>query len=156
MPGTRRVQKGLFLAVAADVVGDLLLERLEPLEELFRRDCVLRLARPKEPRSGLDGGLPGRFIGAFAVDVLALERLDLVEIDVRELAALLLVLLDARRLALRRYRLARDLLLEGRVLVAVLVAQHEARVAGLRLVGVDARDPDFLLHPEAIPVERDP
>ena len=52
----------------ANVVGDLLLERLEPLEELFRRDRVSGLARSEEPRSGLDGGLPACFLGALAVD----------------------------------------------------------------------------------------
>jgi hypothetical protein len=82
-----------------------------------------------------------------------LERLDPVEVDVREFVPLLLVEFDPRALALRGHRLARDGLLERRVLVPLLVAEDEPSVTGLRLVSVDPLDPDFLLHAKFFPVE---
>jgi hypothetical protein len=55
-----------------------------------------------------------------------------VEVDVRKAVALLLVVGDRRLVALRRERLLGDACAEGRVFVALLVAQDEARVPRFR------------------------
>src|SRR2546423_14423201 len=134
---------GLVRGLAADVVGDALLERLQALEQLLRWHGLLRLAA-EQPRCGIDGRLPrdllDRLGGAAAVRFL--ERLDAVEVDVRESAALLLVEGDTRRSPLGSDRVARDLLSEGRVLAALVVAEDEPRVAGLRLERLHLGDGD--------------
>jgi hypothetical protein len=56
-----------------------------------------------------------------------LERLDLVEVDVRVLAALALVVLDPSPLPLQPLGLVPDRLAKRRVLVAVRVAQDTTR-----------------------------
>src|SRR5206468_12520300 len=138
-PSVVRIVRGL----AADVVGDALLERLQPFEQLLRRHGLLRLAA-EQPRRGIDGRLPRDLLhrlGRAAVARL-LERLDSVEVDVREVASLLLVERDARPSPLGGEGIAGDLLAEGRVLAPLVVAQDEARVAGLRLEGLDLGDGD--------------
>src|SRR5581483_6019296 len=117
--------------------------RLQLLEELVRtRPARRRL--PEEPRRSLDRRLPRNLVDlvrrAFAARLV--ERLDLVEVDVLEAVPLLLVEFDVRAAPFRRNRSARDRLLEGRVLPAGVVADDEARVAGLRLVRLHLFDPD--------------
>src|SRR4051794_30584323 len=94
VPGTGRARNGLLLAVAADVFCDLFLERLQPSEELFGRDRLPRLTRPDEPGRSLDRDLPRRLVGVAVLLFCLLERLNPVEVDVREPVALLLVELD--------------------------------------------------------------
>src|SRR5436309_9398207 len=67
--------------VAADVLGDPLLERLEPLEELLRRNRLLRLAA-EQPRGRIDGGLPRHLLDGLggALLVRLCERLNAVEV----------------------------------------------------------------------------
>jgi hypothetical protein len=60
------------------------------------------------------------------------DRLDPVGIDVVKAVPLLLVVLDPRPPALGRDRVARDCLLERRVLVAALVDEHEPGLPRLR------------------------
>src|SRR3954454_16178805 len=79
-PSVVRIVRGL----AADVVGDALLERLQPVEQLLRRHGLLRLP-PEKRRRGIYGNLPGAPLHRLGRAVVArlLERLDSVEVDVR-------------------------------------------------------------------------
>ena len=103
---------------------------------------------PSSQRRRVDGRLPGDLVDPLVVPVAAFvsERIDRVEIDVAEAVPLFLVVLEPRLAALGRDRGAADLLAEGRVLVTVLVARDEARVAGLRLERLNFLDPSGLLH----------
>lgn len=119
-PAPRKLGRVVVVAVA-DVVGDQVLERLEALEQLLGVDRLLGLVGPDQPGSGLGRGLPADLLGLGGaalgdLGVVARDRLDPVEVDVREAVALCLVILDPRTVALGRLRGGADLLAEGRVL----------------------------------------
>jgi hypothetical protein len=96
VPGTCQVRTGLLLAVAADVLCDLFLERLQAREQLARRDRLVGLPRSDEPRSCLDRNFPRGLVGLAVLPIGLLEWLDPVEVDVRESVPLLLVEFDPR------------------------------------------------------------
>src|SRR5581483_3508769 len=123
----------LLVVAVADVLGDELLERLQLLVELFRSDASRRCVAD-EPGRSVDGRLPGDLLGRGAVPGrlgLLHDRLDAVEVHVVEAVSLLLVVLDPRPAPLGGDGVACDRLLERRVLVALVVTQDEARLAGL-------------------------
>src|SRR5829696_6629957 len=88
--------------VFANVLGDAVLEGLELLEQLVGRYGFLRLGLADQPRSGVDRRAPGLLLG-LGLRPVAVGRpgggLDLVQVDVLELAALLLVVLEASALS---------------------------------------------------------
>jgi hypothetical protein len=135
-------------------VLDEVLERLQLLEELIGRDLPVGRRSTEEPRRGVDRGPPGDLVGFRRLirrAGLRARRLDLVEVDVAEAALLFLVELDARRPALGLAGAATDVGPERRVLVAVVVDEHPARVAGLRLELLHGPDVDGLLHGPLLP-----
>src|SRR4029453_9289160 len=140
---------GVWLVVfGVDVVRDQVLERLDLLEELLRRDFALRGFSPEDVRRRLDCRPPRDLVRPllrFAVDSLLGERLDAVEVDIRVRASLRLVERDPGPAAFSRYCLARDRLLERGELATRVVHEHEARVPGLRLVGLHPLDVHGLL-----------
>src|SRR5206468_3203923 len=110
-------------------------------------------ALTEQPGRGIDRRSPGDLLGfpptaPVRARLVVLQRLDPVEVDVREAVPLLLVELDPGTAALHGECLPRDGLAKRRVLVAVFVLEHEACVPGLRLERVDLGDVNFLLHPE--------
>src|SRR4051812_20890932 len=122
------------LGVLPDVLGHPLLERLELVEQLVGRDLLVRLALADQPRRRVDRGAPGRFLRlGLVLAGLVRKRLDLVQVDVVEVAALLLVVLDAGALALEPHRGVPDVLAERRVLLAVGVPDDVAGAAAARL-----------------------
>src|SRR3954470_4400977 len=121
-PAAARSVVRLLLAVA-DVVGDETLEGLELLEQLLRRDLLLRLPAPQHPRRRLHGGVPCHLVGIRAVPNRGRPagRLgDPVQVDVLEAVALLLVEGDTRASPLVLSRLATDRRAERRVLATVV------------------------------------
>ena len=110
----RVVGLGLLVAVA-NVLGDEVLERLQALEELLGADGLLGLVGSDQPRRRFGRGLPADLLGfrAALLERLAVgaagDRLDAIEVDVREAVALRLVVLDPRRAALGRLRCRADL-----------------------------------------------
>src|SRR3954470_6187564 len=120
-----------------DVLRYPLLERLELVVELLGGRLLVRVGLADEPGSGVHGRAPGGFFGIGVVAAgcrdLGRSRLDLVQVDVGVLAALLFVVLDPNAVALELPGLFPYALAEGRVLVAVAVAHDIAHVAALRL-----------------------
>jgi hypothetical protein len=123
----RRPSASWSVLAVLDVLGDTLLEGLERLEQLVGRNLALRLVGAEEPRRGVDRRVPGRLLDLLFVRRLPfiLERLDVVQVDVRETVPFLLVEADAGTTSLGLERPARDPLAKGRVLVAVLVDEDE-------------------------------
>jgi hypothetical protein len=82
-----------------NVVRDEVFQRLDLLEELLRRHLTLDRVAAQNVRCGLDRRAPRdlvRSLFCVLLGALVWRRLDRVEVDVRELAFLLLVVLDLR------------------------------------------------------------
>ena len=94
----------------------------------------MRLGLAHEPGRSVNGGAPrGLLWFGVAIGRLVGSGLDLVEVDVPVLIALLLVELDPNPAALQLLRTLANRLAESGVLVAGIVAQHEAQVAAAGL-----------------------
>jgi len=121
------------------------------------RQLPLNRVRAEQVRRCLDRRLPRHLVGVAGCALgRRFQRLDRVEIDVREAVALLLVVGDPHALSLEPRQLRGDLLLEGGVLLALVVDEDEARVAGPRLEGLDVAHADLGLgHAARVPVCED-
>jgi NADPH:quinone reductase-like Zn-dependent oxidoreductase len=142
---TRSLRLRLVGWIGRDVVGDEVFQRFDLLEELLRRYLPLDRVTAEDVGRRLDRGAPRDLVRPLLVlrsGGLFRERLDRVEVHVREVALLRLVELDSRTLTLCGERLTRDRFLEGGVFAAAVVDQNETRVPRLRLVRLDALDVD--------------
>ena len=135
------MDKPLVLVRLLDVLRNELLEGLELREQLVRRDLALDRVAGQEERRGFDRALPADFVGRRGSCAFVGERLDLVEVDVREAVSLGLVELDPRPAPLGSLGSRPDLLAEGRVLAALIVADDEAGVPGPGLRLLDGGNP---------------
>jgi hypothetical protein len=129
-----------------DVGCDLLLERLQLVVQPLGRHRFLRL--PDQPRgrrhSRLPGGLLG--VGVARAAMLRLGHLDLVQVHVGVLAALLLVEFEPYTPIPKLLGALADVLAERRVLLAVIVPDHVTDIAPRRTDFADISQRDHGLH----------
>jgi len=135
------------VVVAADVVGDKVLERLQLVEELLRRHLALDGIAAQDVRRRLQRRPPSHLVGLALllglVRRIFRQRLDSVQIDVGVAALFGFVELDPGAAALGSQRLASDRLLESRELATLLIREQEARITRARRLRLHVGDGDM-------------
>src|SRR5689334_19771991 len=140
----------------SNVIGDEFLERVQSLVQLVGGHRFARFTGSHDPRCRLKSGVPRRLVRALmVVGALAamgpLRGSDSVEIDIAEAAPLLLVEGHHGALAFEPFGLLADRWPEGRVLVALVVAEDVARRSGPASDLFDLTHLDFAFHTRDYP-----